>query len=105
MWLPDFFQKLWNTYSRKVNKISAIKAWDKLKPSPELVETILSAIEKAKESKEWKKDNGQFIPHLSTYLNGRRWEDEIEVEEDWQDRVRREALETQREMREKAKNE
>ena len=25
---------------------------------------------------DWKKNGGQFIPHPSTWLNNRRWEDE-----------------------------
>ena len=28
-------------------------------------------------SADWTKDDGQFIPHASTWLNGKRWEDEL----------------------------
>ena len=28
-------------------------------------------------STDWTKDGGQFIPHASTWLNGKRWEDEL----------------------------
>ena len=37
-------------------------------------------IEKIKEFKltdEWTKNNGQFIPYPSTWLNQKRWEDEL----------------------------
>ena len=37
-----------------------------------------SAMEK---SEQWKKDDGQFIPHPTTFLNGERWNDEIDVRE------------------------
>ena len=28
-------------------------------------------------SHDWTKDGGQFIPHAATWLNGKRWEDEL----------------------------
>ena len=28
-------------------------------------------------SDEWKRDGGRFIPHPATWLNGKRWEDEV----------------------------
>ena len=37
----------------------------------------MNAIEQQKESAQWSKDNGQFIPHPTTWLNGKRWEDEV----------------------------
>ena len=41
------------------------------------VEVLLTAIEDQKKSAQWTKDNGQFIPHPATWLNGKRWEDEL----------------------------
>ena len=38
---------------------------------------ILDAIERFKNSKGWLKDNGQFIPHPTTFINQERWKDEI----------------------------
>ena len=38
---------------------------------------MLKAIEKQKGSEQWTKDNGQYIPHPSTWLNQSRWEDEL----------------------------
>ncbi|MBT9164689.1 MAG: hypothetical protein DDT23_00693 [candidate division WS2 bacterium] len=76
------FDLFWKTYPKKVNKAYAIKVWNKLKPSQELTNTIISAVEKAKKSVEWRKDKGQFIPHPSTYLNNKRWEDELTMKEE-----------------------
>ncbi|MBT9164838.1 MAG: hypothetical protein DDT23_00846 [candidate division WS2 bacterium] len=76
------FDLFWKTYPKKVNKAYAIKVWNKLKPSQELVDTIISAVNRAKKSDEWRKDKGQFIPHPSTYLNNKRWEDELTINED-----------------------
>lgn len=72
------FDAFWTAYPKKKGKESAKKAWEKISPDDELVETILSAVERQKESNDWKKDKGQFIPYPATWLNGHRWEDEVE---------------------------
>ena len=46
-------------------------------PIPPLVETMVKAVEAQRTSRDWTKDGGQFIPHLSTWLNEGRWMDEI----------------------------
>jgi hypothetical protein len=76
----SLFDKFWSAYPRKVAKPEAMKAWIKHKPDAELLAAILKGLEAAKRSKDWLKDDGQFIPHPSTWLNQRRWEDEaVEV--------------------------
>lgn len=70
------FEKFWSAYPKKKAKGDAEKAFTKLKPDDELLETILKALEWQRTSKDWTKDNGQYIPNPATYLNGRRWEDE-----------------------------
>ena len=70
------FDEFWKAYPKKVAKTAAQKAWDKLKPDRSLQETILQAVNTAKNSRSWTKDNGQYIPHPASWLNGRRWEDE-----------------------------
>jgi hypothetical protein len=71
------FGRFWNVYPRKVAKGDAEKAWRKLNPPIETVEKMLKAIESAKASPDWQKDSGQFIPYPATWLNGKRWEDEL----------------------------
>lgn len=73
----DRFDSFWKEYPKKVSKVAAIKAWKKLKPDGILYGTIMSALEKWKLSDEWQRDGGQYIPHPATWLNGRRWEDEV----------------------------
>ena len=74
----DRFNAFWKEYPKKVSKVAAIKAWKKLKPDDALYDTIMSALEKWKMTEEWRRDGGQYIPHPATWLNGRRWEDEIQ---------------------------
>ena len=40
---------------------------------------ICAAVENYKETDQWKKDNGQFIPYPATWLHQERWKDEITV--------------------------
>lgn len=74
---PDGFDLFWAVYPRKEKKQPAHKAWDKLNPQNGLVEKILRAVEVQKKSEQWKKDKGKYIPHPTTWLNEKRWEDEI----------------------------
>lgn len=74
------FAQFWDMYPKKKGKQAAEKAFQKIAPDEALLKTMLNAIEEQKKSAEWQKDNGQYIPHPATWLNGRRWEDEINVE-------------------------
>lgn len=72
----NHFDEFWKAYPKKVGKGAAKKAWNKIKPTKDTLEKILSAIESQKHSDQWLKDNGQFIPYPATWLNQERWEDE-----------------------------
>lgn len=71
------FERFWAAYPKKKSKGQAEKAWAKLKPDDLLLHTMLSKVEQAKHTPEWKKERGQFIPHPATWLNARGWEDEL----------------------------
>ena len=71
----NVFEYFWNAYPKKIGKKEALRAWEKAKDKP-LLDDILQAIERAKQSEQWMKDNGQFIPNPSTWLNQGRWDDE-----------------------------
>jgi hypothetical protein len=70
------FDEFWKAYPKKKAKEDARKAWAKLKPDETLGKAIIQAVEEAKKTPDWKKENGKYIPHPATYLNGKRWEDE-----------------------------
>jgi hypothetical protein len=71
------FLKFYEAYPRHTRKAAALKAWRKLNPDHGLLEAILNAIEQQKQTEQWRKDGGQYIPHPATWLNDRRWEDEV----------------------------
>lgn len=74
--LASMFARFWAVYPRKEAKQTALKAFTKINPDESLLETILSAVERFKNSAQWQEDGGQYVPHPSTFLNQRRWEDE-----------------------------
>nr|DAS16675.1 MAG TPA: replisome organizer protein [Caudoviricetes sp.] len=73
----DRFSRFWAAYPRKVGKQAAKKSWSRLHPSEELTQAILQAVEAQKQSRQWRENNGQFIPNPATWLNQGRWEDEL----------------------------
>lgn len=73
------FDRFWTAYPRKVGKGAAEKAFSKAKINGHLAD-ILSALDRQKQSEQWQRDGGQFIPHPATWLNQRRWEDGEPIE-------------------------
>lgn len=71
------FDVFWSYYPKKVGKEAARKSWEKMKP---VLNQVLNALYWQKESDQWAKSNGQFIPNPATYLNQGRWQDEKPVE-------------------------
>jgi hypothetical protein len=68
----ESFDRFWESYPRKDAKQTAERAWRKLKPTPELVEAIVAAVDR--QAKSWR--DPQFIPMPATWLNGARWKDQ-----------------------------
>lgn len=70
------FDRFWKAYPRRQYKDRARKAWAKLDPDVALCRKMAAALEKFKLSRQWNRDNGDYIPHPSTWLNGKCWEDD-----------------------------
>ena len=71
------FNIFWGAYPRKVAKADAEKLFAQINSDEQLLKTMLATIEKASKSERWLKENGKYIPYPTTWLNGRRWEDEV----------------------------
>lgn len=70
------FDLFWKQYPRKEKKKNALEAWSKLKLNNEQFFQVSAALAKQKMSDQWTRDGGKYIPHPTTWINGRRWEDE-----------------------------
>lgn len=70
------FAEWWSAYPRKTGKLDAFTSWEKSWKIRPPVAEMIATLEWQKQSAAWTKDNGQFIPMPSTYLNQGRWTDE-----------------------------
>lgn len=75
----ESFSRFWDQYPHKVGKQICLKIWKRLKPSAELAEQIIAAVQRYKRTEQWQEKSGRFIPYPATWLNEGRWEDEIPV--------------------------
>lgn len=79
--LKLFFEEFWAVYPKKSNKKDAFKAFKSIKNIEQLLPTIIADVEMKAQTKDWQKENGQFIPYPGSYLRGERWNDVNEVAE------------------------
>lgn len=74
--LDNGFEEFWQAYPKKVGKDAAAKSWLKTKAR---IDDVMPALTWQKESDQWRRNDGQFIPNPATYLNQGRWQDEQPV--------------------------
>ena len=59
----DLFAQFWAAYPKRKDKAKAQKAFAKLHPNEQLLAEILAALDWQKQSPDWLKDGGQFVPY------------------------------------------
>lgn len=74
------FEEFWAIYPNKKAKKDALKVWGRIPMTPELWERIEQSIKAHKRTEAWTDGGGKFIPHPATWLNGERWDDEVEAD-------------------------
>jgi hypothetical protein len=74
----SMFDTFWELYPRKTNKGKAKTSWEKLckkgKNAPKW-RVVERAIRLQKNTEQWIKENGQWIPYPATWLNNNGWLD------------------------------
>ena len=77
--LPEGFAEFWTEYPRKEGRTKALESWVKrgLDSDLALRERVMAALARHRTQQQWTKDNGQFIPHASTWLNQERYLDDV----------------------------
>jgi phage replication O-like protein O len=73
------FERFWNAYPKREGKTAALKAFTKVNPDDEMLDTMLAAISAQTKANAWTRERRQFIPHPATWLNGERWTDEVDA--------------------------
>lgn len=77
------FEEFWNMYPKQVGKEAALKEWVKQKPN---IENIKKALSWQRTCKDWRNENGRFIPYPSKYLSQHRWDDSRQ-KESWESAI------------------
>ena len=70
------FEQFWQAYPRKIGKVKAQQAWQRLRPP---IDKVLETVKQWSGSEAWQKDGGQFIPHPTTWLSRGGWNDEMKI--------------------------
>lgn len=76
---PDRFPDFWKAYPTKRNKKKARDAWKRKRLDAKADEIIADVEARIKKDGQWLEG---YVPHPTTYINGERWEDEIEPPRD-----------------------
>ena len=71
------FDTFWQAYPKRIAKAKAEEAFSKLNPDEELMKVMLAAVQAWSKTDQWTKESGQFVPNPTTWINQRRWEDEL----------------------------
>ena len=86
-WKADF-DTWWIAWPNKKAKADAVKAWGKAVKQPDFpgLNIVIAAVEVQKKSEQWQRD---VIPNPATWLNGKRWNDEVQIVETPEERKKR----------------
>jgi hypothetical protein len=78
---PAGFDQFWAAYPHRVARQAAVRAFAKLAPSPELLSEILAAVARQRVAgclvPGLTREGRSTIPYPASWLNGRRWQDEL----------------------------
>ena len=72
----EMFEQFWAAYpkcKRKVDKKGCKRKFIKIENLEEIFPTIMASLEMWKKSKQWTKDNGEYIPLTSKFINQEYW--------------------------------
>lgn len=75
------FEAFWKLYPKKQGKLAAYKRWKKINPDPVLQSEMAQSLILQSKSRQW--STSRFIPHAATWLNGERWNDQLDPEENY----------------------
>lgn len=68
------FERFWEEYPKKADETAAKVEFRRAAADRETVDEIMKALKMQKNSEEWTRENGRFIPRASAWLSRRDWE-------------------------------
>lgn len=73
----DGFDRFWLVYPKKIAKEAARKAFKKIHPDDAMLDRMIAAVKTQRDTEQWAKEGGKYIPHPATWLTAGRWDDEV----------------------------
>ena len=73
------FELFWSVYPNKKSKKEAEVKFKRIDFKKHTFESIMSSLEKQKQSQDWIKNGGQYVPMPTTWINQERWADEVQA--------------------------
>lgn len=74
--MRERFDEFWIAYPRKVGKQNCIKWWERHDIDSKTLRLMVDSVIRYRETNQWKTG---YIPNPQTFLNGQRWEDDIDT--------------------------
>jgi len=71
--VPSGFDEFWKVYPKKEGKAKALSAWKRIRKSDHAA--VMAGLELWMVSNGWLECGGKYVPHASTFLNQKRWEE------------------------------
>ena len=72
------FNEFWKAYPKKRDKKKSHIKFLSVCKNEQVYKSIMDGLGKQVASADWLKNNGQYIPYPTTWLNGERWNDEVD---------------------------
>ena len=72
------FNEFWKAYPKKRDKKKSHIKFLSVCKNEQVYQSIMDGLERQVTSADWLKNNGQYIPYPTTWLNGERWNDEVD---------------------------
>ena len=72
------FNEFWKVYPKKRDKKKSHIKFLSVCKNEQVYKSIMDGLRRQAASADWLKNNGQYIPYPATWLNGERWNDEVD---------------------------
>ena len=73
------FELFWSAYPNKKSKKAAFEKFKRIDFKKTSFESIMISLEKQKQSDDWTKNGGQYVPMPQTWIFNERWTDEVQA--------------------------
>lgn len=74
--LENGWVEFWSEYPRKDSKARAFELWKRQHLYLQ-IDVVMTHLRAVKETGQWTRDGGKFVPHAATYLSQKRYLDEV----------------------------